>query len=108
MAKRSRTTKTAKKQPPKRTGAVRLAVLFTVLVAFGALAYLPVMDYLELRDELQELEREAAELDADLEIAHRNARLAESRNDERARCYANYVEPGTESYSIPGGVGCAP
>ena len=76
------------------------------LVAGGALAYIPVTDYIDLRGELRQLEEDGAQLQLDLDDANRTVRVAESRNAERARCYANYVVPGRESYSIPGSSGC--
>ena len=85
---------------------VRAALIATTLVAGGALAYIPVMDFFDLRGELQQLEQEGDQLQQDLDAAYRNVRVAESRNAERARCYANYVTPGSESYSIPGSTGC--
>ncbi len=85
---------------------VRAALIASTLVAGGALAYIPVMDYVDLRAELQQLEEEGDRLQQDLGAAYRNVQVAESRNAERARCYANYVPPGAESYSIPGSSGC--
>lgn len=85
---------------------MRAALIATTLVAGGALAYIPVTDYFELRGELQELEAEGDQLDQQLIDAQRTVEIAESQNAERARCYANYVTPGSESYSIPGSSGC--
>lgn len=85
---------------------VRAALIAATLMAGGALAYMPVMDYFELRSELHQLEHEGDQLHEDLDSAYRNVQVAESRNAERARCYANYVPPGAESYSIPGSSGC--
>ena len=85
---------------------VRAALIAATLIAGGALAYMPVMDYFELRSELHQLEHEGDQLHEDLDSAYRNVQVAESRNAERARCYANYVPPGAESYSIPGSSGC--
>ncbi|MEM9466345.1 MAG: hypothetical protein AAGA90_13300 [Actinomycetota bacterium] len=85
---------------------VRAGLIAATLVAGGALAYIPVKDYVELRGELRELEDEGVELQRDLVDAQQTIRVAESRNEERARCYANYVRPGSESYSIPGSSGC--
>lgn len=81
-------------------------LIVATLVAGGALAYIPVMDYVELRGELRQLEDEGDQLQQDLIDADRTVQIAESRNAERARCYANYVMPGSESYSIPGSSGC--
>ena len=85
---------------------VRAALIAATLVAGGALAYIPVKDYVDLRGELRELEDEGDQLQLDLVDAQQTIRVAESRNAERARCYANYVTPGSESYSIPGSSGC--
>jgi hypothetical protein len=90
-----------------RSGAtIRAALIAATLVAGGALASIPVKDFVELRGELSELEQEGDQLRADLVEAEQTVRVAESRNVERARCYANYVTPGSESYSIPGSSGC--
>ena len=86
--------------------AVRSALIAATIVGGGALAYIPVTDYIELRSELQQLEDEGHQLQLDLDDANRNVRVAESRNGERARCYANFIRPGRESYSIPGSTGC--
>ena len=108
------TRRAPKAVPAKRTdgprfrsgGAVRAALIAATLVAGGALAYIPVKDYVDLRGELSQLEEEGDRLEQDLLDAEQTVRVAESRNAERARCYANYVTPGSESYSIPGSSGC--
>ncbi|MEM9521218.1 MAG: hypothetical protein AAGA37_18000 [Actinomycetota bacterium] len=113
----SRTAKRAPRPVEKSRGAarrssfrsgltVRAALIALTLVAGGVLAYIPVTDFLDLRGELQDLEDEGDQLRVELDVAERNVRVAESRNAERARCYANYVTPGSESYSIPGSSGC--
>ena len=110
----SRPTKRAPKavEAPERKlrfrsgNTVRAALVAATLVAGGALAYIPVSDFIDLRGELCELEEEGDRLQQDLVEAEQTIRLAESRNAERARCYANYVTPGSESYSIPGSSGC--
>ncbi len=110
----SRPTKRAPKavETPERKlrfrsgNTVRAALVAATLVAGGALAYIPVSDFIDLRGELSELEEEGDRLQRDLVEAEQTIRLAESRNAERARCYANYVTPGSESYSIPGSSGC--
>ncbi|MEM8706689.1 MAG: hypothetical protein AAGE98_09550, partial [Actinomycetota bacterium] len=87
--------------------AVRTALIAATIGAGGALAYIPVTDYFELRVELTELETDGLELREQLTDAELQKRKAESESELRARCYANYVEPGTESYSTPGfGTGC--
>ncbi|MEO0494738.1 MAG: hypothetical protein AAF081_15125 [Actinomycetota bacterium] len=87
--------------------AVRAALIAATIGAGGALAYIPVTDYFELRGELTELENEGTELRRQLTEAELQKRKAESESELRARCYANYVWPGTESYAIPGsGDGC--
>ena len=87
--------------------AVRAALIAATIGAGGALAYIPVTDYLDLRSELTELEDEGGELQEQLNSAERRKAKAESEAELRARCYANYVWPGTESYAVPGvGTGC--
>ena len=93
--------------PRFRSGiAVRSALVAATLAAGAALAYMPVTDYFDLRGELTELEGEGTELHQQLSDAEFQKHKAE-RVELRARCYANYVWPGTESYAIPGsGTGC--
>ena len=94
--------------PRFRSGiAVRSALVAATLAAGVALAYMPVTDYFDLRGELTELEGEGTELHQQLSDAEFQKHKAESEIELRARCYANYVWPGTESYAIPGsGTGC--
>ena len=116
-AGRGSTTRSSRREPkavetppttPRfRSGnTVRAALVVATLIAGGALAYIPVQDYLDLRGELRELQDEGGQLSQDLLDAEQAIRLAQSRNADRARCYANYVAPGSESYSIPGSSGC--
>ena len=100
--------KPAGDRPRFRSGiAVRSALVAATLAAGAALAYMPVTDYFDLRSELTELEGEGTELLQQLSDAEFQKHKAESEIELRARCYANYVWPGTESYAIPGsGMGC--
>lgn len=101
------------KQPPAKPARrfrpgrlVRALLVVATVGACGALAYLPVTQYMELRGHLAEAE---AETEANTE-AKREAvnRLADSRrrNDERARCFNTWVGVGEETYVISGLLTC--
>lgn len=102
----------AKKPSPKdgrrfRSGlVVRVGLIVATLGAGGALAYIPVTQYVELRADLGDAEREAEELAEARREAM--ARLADSRrrNHERARCFNMWVEVGEETYSVSGLLTC--
>ena len=102
----------AKQPPPKprrrfRSGlVVRAGLIVATLGAGGALAYIPVTQYFDLRSQLAEAEAEAeANAEAKQEAL---ARLADSRrrNVERARCFNTWVEVGEETYLISGLLTC--
>lgn len=102
----------AKKPPPKqrrrfRSGLmVRGGLIAATLGAGGALAYIPVTQYIELRTDMADADREAEELaEARREAI---ARLTDSRrrNHERARCFNMWVEVGEETYSVSGLLTC--
>ncbi len=86
---------------------VRLGLITLTLVVLAGLAYIPASDYLRLRQERDQVELEADVLRATLEQAEIDQQIAESRNEQRARCFGYWVEPETESYLVQVGNGCA-
>jgi len=86
---------------------VRVFFVALTLTILAGLAYIPASDFLRLQRELDQVEQEADELQAALEQAERQQQLAESQNAARARCFGYWVEPGTESYLVQVGNGCA-
>ena len=85
------------------------AGLFAATLAVGAgLAAIPVGNWFEQRDDLDEARRRRAELQA--EIAELEADIegiiGEDGLEIAARCYGPFVEVGEELYAVPGLDGC--
>ena len=96
--------------PPKRrfrSGlVVRGCLIAATLGAGGALAYIPVTQYLDMRAELSEAEAEAEALEAARLEAQNRLRDAEKQNEERARCFNTWVQIGEETYVVQGLLTC--
>lgn len=105
---RRRATRT---EPPRpmRSGRVVRAALFSMTLAAGVgLAAYPIGDWVDQREEVDaarernaELQAEVDRLDADLETL-----TGEEGVVIRGLCFGPYVEPGVETYTVPGVSGC--
>lgn len=81
---------------------VRGCLVFATLGAGGALAYIPVTQYIDLRAQLDDVETEAEQLEAARRLAQERLADSKRRNEERARCFNTWVEVGEETYIVQG------
>ena len=92
---------------PFRSGlAVRGFLIAATLGAGGALAYIPVTQYFDMRGQLAEADAEADALEAARLAAQTRLSDAEKRNEERARCFNTWVPIGEETYVVQGILTC--
>ena len=97
----------APERRPFRSGlAVRGCLIAATLGAGGALAYIPVTQYIDLRGQLTEAEADADALQAERRAAQEKLDDSMKRNEERARCFNTWVEIGEETYVIQGLLTC--
>lgn len=92
-----------------RAGRIVRAGLAAVTLAVGVgLAAIPVGNWFEQRDELDDARERRAELQTEIEGIERDIDgiLGPDGIDVAARCRSFYVEPGEEVYAIPGLQGC--
>lgn len=87
---------------------VRAGLVVVTLAVGGALAAIPVGNWMDQREELDDTRQRKAELQA--EIDGIEADIERVVGDEglelAARCYGPYVDVGEEVYAIPGLQGC--
>lgn len=105
---RRRSTRT---EPPRpmRSGWVVRGALFVMTLATGAgLAAYPIGDWVDQRDELDGVRDRNAELQA--EVDRLDTELLVMTGEEgvkiRSLCFGPFVEPGVETYTVPGVDGC--
>ena len=102
MAKQS-----APERRPFRSGlVVRGFLIAATLGGCGALAYVPVTQYIDMRGQSAEAEAEADALDIARPEAQTKLSDAEKRNEERARCFNTWVPIGEETYVVQGLLTC--
>ncbi len=92
-----------------RSGRIVRGGLIAGTIAVGAgLAAIPVGDWREQQQELDDARDRRAELEAEIaEIQQEIDSMSGAAGiEERGRCFGPYVLPGAETYSIPGVRGC--
>ena len=92
-----------------RSGRIVRAGLIAATIAAGAgLAAIPVGDWFDQQAELNDARLRRAELQAEIDGIDRELEsiAGEAGIEERGRCFGPYVQPGAETYSIPGVSGC--
>lgn len=109
MAKSPRAS--GKKNAPRGARAGRLLPFGLAIATLGVgvgLAVIPVGNWMDQRDEIDEARQRRAELQAEVEGIEANIEglLGEEGLEVAARCHAFLVEPGEELYAIPGLDGC--
>jgi cell division protein FtsB len=98
----SSTTRTLPRDRPRLTG--RAAALLVVVLVLGMLALVPARAFLEQRGRIADLERRAAELEAENdELRLKISRLHDPAEIERlARACLGMVGPGETALVLPG------
>ncbi len=105
---RRRATRTEPPRPIRSGRVVRTALFAMTLAAGVGLAAYPIGDWIDQREEVDaardrnaQLRAEVDQLDAQLETL-----TGEEGVEIRGLCFGPYVEPGVETYTVPGVSGC--
>jgi len=105
---RSRSTRTGPPRP-MRSGRIVRAILFVLTLAAGAgLAAYPIGDWVEQREEVDAAQDRNIQLQAEVDqlAAELESLTGEEGVEIRGLCFGPYVQPGVETYTVPGVSGC--
>jgi cell division protein FtsB len=92
-----------------RSGRIVRAILFVLTLAAGAgLAAYPIGDWVEQREEVDAAQDRNIQLQAEVDqlAAELESLTGEEGVEIRGLCFGPYVQPGVETYTVPGVSGC--